>query len=101
MSSFDRILPFIRPLEHLLRDPAITEVMVNAGGRGVFVERAGRLEAVDGLALDERNLKVAIRTSRAPVETTSRMRNRFSMPVSRTDHALRPCFHPALWVDRP
>ena len=61
MSSFDRILPFIRPLEHLLRDPAITEVMVNAGGRGVFVERAGRLEAIDGLMLDERNLKVAIK----------------------------------------
>jgi energy-coupling factor transporter ATP-binding protein EcfA2 len=55
MSSFDRILPFVRPLEHLLRDPTITEVMVNAGGRRVFVERDGRLEAVSGLSLDERN----------------------------------------------
>ncbi len=61
MSSFDRILPFVRPLEHLLRDPTITEVMVNAGGRRVFVERDGRLEVVSGLALDERNLKVAIK----------------------------------------
>ena len=41
MSSLDRILPFLRPIEDLLRDPAITEVMVNCGGRRVFVERSG------------------------------------------------------------
>lgn len=35
--------------------------MVNAGGRRVFVERAGRLEEVPGLVLEERNLKVAIK----------------------------------------
>ena len=29
MSSLDRILPFLRPIEDLLRDPEITEVMVN------------------------------------------------------------------------
>src|SRR5919108_680195 len=34
MSSLDRILPFLRPIEDLLRDPQITEVMVNAGGTG-------------------------------------------------------------------
>jgi pilus assembly protein CpaF len=61
VSSFDRILPFVKPLEHLLRDSSVTEVMVNAGGRRVFVERNGRLEAVADLVLDERNLKVAIK----------------------------------------
>ena len=61
MSSFERILPFIRPIEHLLRDPDITEVMVNAGGRRVFVERQGLLEPITDLTLDERNLKVAIK----------------------------------------
>lgn len=61
MSSFERILPFVRPIEHLLRDSTVTEVMVNAGGRRVFVERAGSLEEVDGLVLEERNLKVAIK----------------------------------------
>ena len=45
MSSLDRILPFLRPIEDLLRDPAVTEVMVNCGGRRVFVERDGALEA--------------------------------------------------------
>jgi pilus assembly protein CpaF len=61
VSSFARILPFVKPIEHLLLDPTVTEVMVNAGGRRVFVERGGELEEVAGLVLDERNLKVAIK----------------------------------------
>ena len=61
MSSFARILPFVKPLEHLLLDPGVTEVMVNAGGRRVFVERNGILAEVPDLVLDERNLKVAIK----------------------------------------
>ena len=48
MSSLDRILPFLKPIEDLLVIPAITEVMVNDGGRHVFVERDGALEAVHG-----------------------------------------------------
>ena len=48
VSSFARILPFVRPLEHLLLDPGVTEVMVNAGGRRVFVERAGQLRGGAG-----------------------------------------------------
>ena len=39
MSSLDRILPFLRPIEDLLLDHDITEVMVNDGGQRVFVER--------------------------------------------------------------
>jgi pilus assembly protein CpaF len=61
MSSLDRILPFLRPIEDLLADPDITEVMVNAGGRRVFVERAGRLVAVPDRVLEVRNLTVAIK----------------------------------------
>jgi pilus assembly protein CpaF len=61
MSSLDRILPFIKPLESLLRDPTVTEVMVNEGGRCVFVERAGRLEPMPGLTLEPRNLQVALK----------------------------------------
>lgn len=61
MSSLERILPFLRPVEDLLADPDITEVMVNAGGRRVFVERAGRLHQVDGRVLEPRNLTVAIK----------------------------------------
>jgi pilus assembly protein CpaF len=61
VSSLDRILPFLRPIEDLLADPDITEVMVNAGGRRVFVERAGRLQVVPGRVLEPRNLMVAIK----------------------------------------
>jgi pilus assembly protein CpaF len=42
-------------------DPAITEVMVNGGGRRIFVERDGALEPVPGRTLEIRNLTVAIK----------------------------------------
>ena len=58
--SFDVILPFLRPIAHLIEDPDITEIMVN-GSRRVFIEREGRLHAVEGVQLDERNLKVAVK----------------------------------------
>jgi pilus assembly protein CpaF len=62
MSSLDRILPFLKPIEDLLRDPAITEVMVNDGGRSVFVEReGGGVEAVPDRTLESRSLTVAIK----------------------------------------
>jgi pilus assembly protein CpaF len=61
MSSLDRILPFLRPIEDLLVDPTVTEVMVNGGGRRVFVERHGTVEPVPERALEVRNLTVAIK----------------------------------------
>lgn len=61
MSSLDRILPFLKPIEDLLRDPTVTEVMVNGGGAQVFVERNGALQAVPGRTLESRNLSVAIK----------------------------------------
>jgi pilus assembly protein CpaF len=61
MSSLDRILPFLRPIEDLLRDPAITEVMVNDGGRHIFVEREGGVQLVQDRVLESRNLTVAIK----------------------------------------
>jgi pilus assembly protein CpaF len=61
MSSLDRILPFLRPVEDLLQDPTVTEVMVNDGGRRVFVERHGMLEAVPDRTVETRNLTVALK----------------------------------------
>ena len=61
VSSLARILPFLRPIEDLLADPSVTEVMVNEGGRRVFVERDGALEAVPDRTLEPRNLTVAIK----------------------------------------
>ena len=58
--SFEVILPFLRPIAHLIQDPDVTEIMVN-GSRRIFVERHGLLEEVEGVQLDERNLKVAVK----------------------------------------
>ena len=58
--SFEVILPFLRPIEAWILDPAVTEVMVNGSG-AVFVERDGRLEAVPDVAVREQNLRVAVR----------------------------------------
>jgi pilus assembly protein CpaF len=54
------------PLEILIADPAIEEVMVN-GPEDVFVERAGRIEAVDVRFSDEEELRNAIERILAPL----------------------------------
>lgn len=58
--SFDVILPFVRPIAHLIQDPETSEIMVN-GSRRIFVERQGVVREVTGVRLDERNLRVAVK----------------------------------------
>ena len=58
--SFDVILPFLRPIAHLIQDRDVSEIMVN-GSRRVFVECDGRLREVADVSLDERNLRVAVK----------------------------------------
>ncbi|MCC7241568.1 MAG: CpaF family protein [Acidobacteria bacterium] len=58
--SFDIILPFLRPIAHLIEDPGVSEIMVN-GSRRVFVEREGVVREADDIRLDERNLRVAVK----------------------------------------
>ena len=54
--SFDIILPFLRPIAHLIQDPDVSEIMVNGGGR-IFLERQGCLEEAEGVQIVERNLQ--------------------------------------------
>jgi pilus assembly protein CpaF len=58
--SFDVILPFLRPIEHLIDDPEISEIMVNPSSR-VFIERRGTIVEVPGIAIADRTLRIAIR----------------------------------------
>ncbi|HKW02052.1 MAG TPA: ATPase, T2SS/T4P/T4SS family [Vicinamibacterales bacterium] len=58
--SFDVILPFLRPIAHLIEDPEVSEIMVN-GSRRIFVERRGLVNEVSDVRLDERNLRVAVK----------------------------------------
>ncbi len=54
------------PLEPLLADPAVDEVMVNGPGR-VWVERRGRIEPTDVQFADEAQLRHAIERILAPL----------------------------------
>jgi pilus assembly protein CpaF len=58
--SFDLILPFLRPIADLIQDPTVSEIMVN-GSQRVFVERDGVVHPVEGVTLEERSLRVAVR----------------------------------------
>jgi pilus assembly protein CpaF len=58
--SFELILPYLRPIENLVLDDEISEVMVNASGR-VFIERLGELAEVPDVAVDAKYLNIAVK----------------------------------------
>jgi pilus assembly protein CpaF len=60
MNGFEVILPFLRPIEHLIRDSEISEIMVN-GHERVFIEKQGILQAIPISGLSEKGLLVAIK----------------------------------------
>ena len=60
MTGFELILPFLRPIEHLILDPEISEIMVN-GPERVFIERAGMMQCVPEVSLTAKSLEVAVR----------------------------------------
>ncbi len=54
------------PLEDLMRDPAISEIMVN-GPNTIYVERSGRISLSDKRFADERHLRTIIERIIAPL----------------------------------
>lgn len=60
MHGFETILPFLKPIEHLILDNSVSEVMVNGSNR-VFIERDGFVQRVPGIELSERSLTVAVK----------------------------------------
>jgi pilus assembly protein CpaF len=60
MNGFELILPFLRPIEHLILDPDISEIMVN-GPEKIFIEKAGYLQRVPGVKLTPESLIVAVK----------------------------------------
>jgi pilus assembly protein CpaF len=58
--SWEVIIPFLRPIEPLILDPEISDIMVNGPDR-IFIEKFGKLEKVPGVSLSEKALQVAIR----------------------------------------
>jgi pilus assembly protein CpaF len=60
MNGFETILPFLKPIEHLIVDDSISEVMVN-GSDHVFFEKNGFLERAQGISIGDRALMVAVK----------------------------------------
>ena len=59
-AAWARILPFLRPIEALILDPDISDIMVT-GERGIFFEKDGRMEQAPGVTIREQYLQVAAR----------------------------------------
>ncbi len=60
MNGFELILPFLRPIQHLILDPDISEIMVN-GPEHIFIEKAGYVQPVPGVKLTPECLIVAVK----------------------------------------
>jgi len=60
MHGFETILPFLKPIEHLILDNSVSEVMIN-GPDHVFIERDGYVEQVPGISLGDGSLTVAVK----------------------------------------
>ena len=59
-AAWARILPFLRPIEPLILDPEISDIMIN-GERAVFFEKYGLIQSAAGVTIPERSLQVAAR----------------------------------------
>jgi len=59
-AAWGRIFPFLRPIEALIRDSEISEIMINGEGV-VFFEKDGHMKRACGLTIPERSLQVAAR----------------------------------------
>lgn len=50
--SFEIIIPFLKPIEHLLAGSSVSEIMVNPDG-SVWIEEAGRIQPCSEIHFDE------------------------------------------------
>lgn len=60
MTAFELILPFLRPIEDLILDSEISEIMVN-GSEHIFIERHGHILPVRNIRISQKSLAVAVR----------------------------------------
>ena len=60
MNGFELILPFLRPIQSLILDPDISEIMVN-GSERIFIEKQGHLQPIHDITISQKSLEVAVR----------------------------------------
>lgn len=58
--SWDVIIPFLRPIEPYLKDPEVSDILVNGSAR-VFIEKHGEMSEIPGVELGEKSLQIAVR----------------------------------------
>ena len=58
--ALEMILPYLRPIEYLIGDEEVSEIMVNADGR-VFAEKNGLIKMAPDVLLTERFRQAAVR----------------------------------------
>lgn len=79
MNGFEMILPFLKPIEHLILDDSISEVMVN-GSKHVFIEKNGFLQETRGLSLGEKSLMIAVKNIARRLGDDISANSRFTAP---------------------
>jgi pilus assembly protein CpaF len=57
--SFDVIIPFLKPIRHLLESETISEIMVNPDS-SVWIEESGRIQLLPGIRFEEGALQTAL-----------------------------------------
>ncbi len=57
--GFRLILPYLRPIENLILDPEISEIMLNSPTE-IFIEKEGVIEKVQGVTIPNDHLRVAV-----------------------------------------
>ncbi len=57
--GFRLILPYLRPIENLILDPEISEIMLNSPTE-IFIEKEGVIEKVQGVTISTDQLRVAV-----------------------------------------
>ncbi|MBS1852773.1 MAG: CpaF family protein [Acidobacteria bacterium] len=60
MNGFELILPFLRPIESLILDSEISEIMVNSS-QHIFIEKQGHVQPVADVTISQKSLEVAVR----------------------------------------
>jgi pilus assembly protein CpaF len=60
MNGFELILPFLRPIQSLILDPDVGEIMVN-GSEHIFIEKQGHLQPIHDITISQKSLEIAVR----------------------------------------
>src|SRR5579872_7560219 len=57
--SFEVILPFLRPIKHLLEAETVSEIMVNPDAT-VWIEEGGEIQSLPGIRFEEGALQTSL-----------------------------------------